>query len=492
MKSFLIFKTKKMSLKLSSTIAILTLISCANACKLFQGTRGWPLTYANTPDPQGLSKGTFYFEVDLPVTYNSRNPKSANPVYKFRPDIGLDQIYHGIQRPDLQPNPQDWGINCTGSDETNCAVTDPEASNFQSYYGYQFYWMPGTTHFSFDNEKPDVSKKPLPIQLINNPIDKSKWQFMNTGLWGLSPKSPFWTYIFDQYLPLKNNLGMNFYLNTDNSNYWYELYDGDYKDVYRGSELRISENIEDLLDFKETVQFAEAPDNGFWGIKGVKMWISSNMTEPIHQGDACISTTSPNYFISDKFVDLQNLVLNEICGSESCGKNDNILNAPNIIIEFETDQGTQKLTVTAEEYIYLSKGGQLTPSFDDMSTYQKDSCAINASFGFGRMFLFNRLVVMKMVTDAERTKMTPYVGVFDYSSRPSLAKPADVENMVWASFGLLLAVTIYVMVLRSGGSTDTKTVVKGQVSKVETEAPGDDDEEEKLDLAKDDQGGMMA
>lgn len=475
-----------MNSKLASTIALLALISCSNACKLFKGTRAYPLAYANTKDPQGLSKGTFYFDLEFPITYNSKEEGAKNPNYKFRPDIGVSQVFHGIKSAETG---EDWGITCSGDAETNCEVTNKEAKNYQSYYGYQFYWMPGTTQFSLDGDKPDVSKPGMDIALINSPTNGTKWQFHETGILGLSPKSPFWPYLFNQYLPLENSLAMSYHLNTDDSNYWYELYDGDYSNVYHGSVLKISEKPEDLLDFEEELEWAESPDNGFWGIKDAKLWISSNMTAPIHEGDACISSTSPNYFISDKFNDLQILISNIVCGSDECGQNDNYLTAPEIYLTYKTDKGTKKLTITPQDYIYRAKGGNVVPSFDDMSAYQKDSCPINATFGLGRMFLFKRLVVLKLLTDKDRSKITPYVGVYDYSTRPSLAKQADVQNLVWTSVGALIAITIFVFILRAGGNSEAITVKQTHEN---AKNKNDDEEEEKFDLGDDDDDGIGA
>lgn len=471
-----------MNLKLSTLITILALFGVSNGCKLFRGTRTFPLTYVNNPDPQGFSQGTFNFITQIPITYNSRNKESQNPNYKFRPDIGLNYVAHAAQTESVN-----WGIDCSGDDRTNCAVTDPTASNYQSYYGYQFYWMPGTTQFTFEGQPPDVKNTPMDIRLINNPSNSSKWQYANTGLLGLSPTSAFWNYVFEQYLPMNDTLGLSYYLTTDTSNYWYELYSGEYDGIFRGSTLRISENIQELLDFDQELEFAESPDNGFWGIKDAKIWISSNMSQPLHEGDACISSTSPNYFISDKFDDIQKMVLKEVCGDTECGPNENILNGPNIYITFNTDKGMKNLTVTPEEYIYYAKSGDIVPSFDDMSAFQKDSCPINSSFGFGRMFMFNRLLIMKLKTDAERTKITPYVGVFDYSTRPSLAKPADVDALVWSGIGTIAFITAVVMFLRSGSSSTV--VVKAQKDKTEVKGD-DDDEEEKLDL-EEDQGEQL-
>lgn len=468
-------------MKSNLTIAILLFLiaSTTLSVKLFRGTKQYPMTYAHTQDPQGSTNGTFNLQIQLPLTYDSNSGDS--PLYKLRPDLGVHAVFHGVNPPD------EWGINCSGDESTNCNIEDPEAQNYQSYYGWQFYWMPGKTYFTLEGSQPDMEKDAMDISLINHPTEKVAWQFEDTGLLGLSPQSPFWTYLFNQYLPMNDTLAFSFYLNTDDSNYWYQLFSGEYEGVFNGSSFKLAESPEELLDYEaedETISWAEGLDSGYWGIKDAKIWISSNMTAPLHDGDACISSTSPHLFISDQFDDIQKLVSVSMCGDDICGSEAAVNLAPEFYITFTDTNGTlQNVTIRHSDYLYADVNGTLVPSFDDMSAYQKDSCPIDSRFGLGRMFLFKRLLLFKLQDDPERTTTKTYVSINYYSERPSLAKLADVWSLVLSSFITIVLITAFIMYLRMGSNPDKPVVAEGYRSTFKTR----DDEEHELDLAGEDE-----
>ena len=454
--------------KILLTLLIVSVLQ-VTAVKLFDGTKTFPLKFVTigaVDNEYELEKKEenkrFHFQMELAVTTDTSSKPYPNPKYKFTPDTAVSDVLQGLK------TANDWGMQCAGEEETNCSVEDPENTQEGEIHGHSFTYVEGSTQFSLGPRKPEFDSPAMPIKLLTAP-EKEDWEYGEAGVLGLSPKSSFWTYLWEQYLPVKDSFGFSFNLKTAKTNHWYQLFEGregHTEGVFKGSELKISEVPGDLRDWDEPLNWVEGLES-HWGIKHAKLYISSNTTVPVHLGQACITSSAKATILSNQAEKLRKEVFNQNCGYDDCGAYTKTTKAPEFYLTFEDREGRHhNLTIGTTEYIYKKEHGGLAASIEDISEHSGKACPEGASFGLGRMFLFSKLLVMKLERNG-----TNSIHFGNYSERPNLAEAENVGNMVKVSLGLILFTLIYLTYLRSSG--DSGTIV----NKIIQSAPKQDEAE---------------
>ncbi len=254
---------------------------------------------------------------------------------------------------------------------------------------------------------------------------------------------------------MDDNIVFSFFYDSNPKGYWYEVFEGD-DDAFEGSELRIAENPESIMEYKEDLTWTKATQGDFWGIANAKLW-SSNKATPLHEGEACISNTARSTILSNNASYLRDRISLELCGEYTCSSGSIIDDAPELTLTFNDTNGNEhRYTIDPREYMYDDAAKVRHPSIEDITPLHGTACSPTATFGFGRMYLFNRLVMMNINRDGNRS-----IGIFNYSSRPSMAHADNVKALVWIGWLAILGTFGWIMYMRSFADPDKKTVAKG-------------------------------
>jgi hypothetical protein len=431
--------------------------------KPYPGTQNFPLTF-EIKEPPASHKGEDsekYLSTMFPFTTETTS-------YKFRPHLGQRTVLHGNKaytNPDFPKIKLDWGVDC--KKENNCEY-DLKSADLYYYDGNTWNITDSTTQFSlFKGEKPDLTAKPLDSKLVFKPTTGDNWLFDNAGILGLAPTSSLWEYLFGQYKFKNDEINFAFWMNTDKKNTYTELFEESDINIYGGSQIKFSDDATKLLEAKDDeLNFVDGLDSplgkNYWGIKGVSVHMSDNMDKPLHENvEACISSMGVETLISSHFGLAGERVMKQVCGNpKGCDASNDLSYAPDIYITYkDTNQKLVNITVTAQDYMYYNSNGKdIAASIGDMSDYEVVDCRGGAQFGLGKMFLFKRLVIMKMLKDKDGN-MKSQVSINKYKTRPSLVHNKNVTVVVVFGVGATVLILLVIFVIRSKG--DPNRVVGG-------------------------------
>jgi hypothetical protein len=402
------------------------------------------LTWTNIQDPTNATNGFFRFMTQAPITYDPNNNATT---YSFTPSTGWNLLQHGVKL----NGSTDWGVVCDKS--TNCNI--PDISDLDDVYflaGSAWYKVAqADTQFSLDGNPPKGSVKASLSVMPNKSMNS---RLGNAGIWGLGPVSPLWSYLFNEYdFPKDKEIGFTYWLNTSNANDFIDLYEPDKVNVWNGSQVRVSSNVSSLFEVhQDNFQwFTANQKDQYWGIEGVTVKLSNNKSYTWHTGKACISADADEYFISTKFGDLNTAIMQSICNADQCDGASSLLDAADLEISFTTVSGeTKKLVIPATQLAYVDKYDNVQTSIGDMSAYSGWTCADDAEFGFGRMFMYYNQVVMNL--NYQQSGSVRKIGVNNYLERPSLAHVMKLHALVWVGLFTVFFFFACMVFLRSKGS----------------------------------------
>ena len=356
-----------------------------------------------------------------------------------------------------------------------------------------------------------LGSKPLQntkLSITENCKDSPQWRLAETGVLGLGPQSPLYSSI-RQSLSLEpaTPLYTTFYLNTSQEHHWYEVFrGGSPSSIYSGSELRISPDLESILDnpksgpkgiwLKNTApqgkhekkrhSEAKRMRNGHinyhrnrtwtekWRIENVEIW-SSKTQKTIFNGSACFSLYSNSTFLVRNPTLFNIISKMSVCGSQNCGGDSLILNGATYTLKMKDHTGKPvTVEISPREYLYHLKNGSVEVSVAQLDDFEEAGCDPDAEIGFGRMFFFFHQVVFKVGEGEEKGQ----IGLFDYTVRPALAKEGKgVNQLIAFGFGLLILVFLILITKRagavfytSGGSYGDYVDAKGGKGKVKGES----------------------
>lgn len=270
---------------------------------------------------------------------------------------------------------------------------------------------------------------------------------------------------------------MSLYLdNTNHGDYWYELFDGNKNGLYGGSDLKLSPDYKDLIDKEkkkeeEEVTWIQNSSQDFWQLDNVKVFFSDNMHTPIHQGSACISMDSPHLLLSKKSKELRTKITKRIEEKTKPGTQPSISNAPKLVIKLATTNGEEKeITISQKDYLYYQRDLNISISIGSGDDLTPRQCSNESEFGFGRMFLFKKLLIFKLKFIQSNGVVESQVGVSDYNQRPKLKDPSNENGgfefdktiliySIASAFLLIISCTFIIRCFR-GGRKDRNSVDK--------------------------------
>ena len=422
----------------------------------------YPLTFEIKKPPSWATDNDSqkYFSLQMKFT-------TEDSAYKFRPHLGQSQIIHGNQaytNPDQPDIKVEWGVKCI---QQNSCSYDLKSSDNYYYDGNTWNVTNTLTQFSLTTDKADLSKAPMPALLVFNPMKSADWLFDNTGILGLSPTSPFWTYLFSQYKMNNDEIGLNFWLSANKQEKLSDLFEESRQGLYEGSKFKLSDSPEKFLEVQDdTLNFVDSMtgkrSKDYWGISKVSVHLKDDMDKPVHTDvEACISSMAVETVISANFGLMTERVMKLICGNpKGCSSSKNLSYAPEMYITFlDNSQKLVNITLSAEDYMYYDSNGGISASFGDASAYEAVDCPPGLQLGFGRMFLFKKLVTMKIKKNKDGN-LIPQIAINNYKTRPVLANK-NVNSIVIFGGAFLVFIVLLVVFMRSKGNSADKTIVSG-------------------------------
>ena len=423
-----------------------------------------------------------YPATQMPLTHNQNNPGNER-YYLMSVMINYESLAFGLAELD------GWGVEGCSSKApapplTSC-VYQPASRNPNGldWNHQKFLTFDTLTYFPLYPGHEITTSQGRGAKALGVDVPVNKFMYNEAGVLGLSPQSTFWDYVKAQGVVTGDFVYTSLWLTTNDTFWWYDLFGDKSENVFSNSELRISDDLNKVVDLVREDEVFIPSTAKQWGVQNVEVFSTENETKPIYTGELCFTsnaqatvlTTTPNHFI--------NRTLYETCRSDRCGQDSFILNGPSLMVKFkdENNQTIKTVQVTPNQYIYQNASDEVLISVEDIRNYQGGAgCSPNAQFGFGRMFMFfNQLVLKKDLSGDEDNQ----IAIFDYAYRPSLAKQANVGSLVAAglifTFGILICIQTlrWKGIMEAKGKIDVFATGSSQASPVKNRFLIDDDED---------------
>ena len=408
------------------------------------------------------------------MTYDQINPSHLPPVY-MATMLNFDQVAISIEELD------GWGVKGCGKNTpapqtTSCSYfpnsknpygLDWSGKKFSTYDATTYFPLYKGHHVNIQKEK---SAKVLGLDVVVN-----KFLYNEAGILGLAPNSTFWDYIARQGVVDGKDVYSTLWLTTKDTFTWEDLFGNEKAHVFNGSELRLSDDINKVVDQERSDEVFIESTEGFWGASNIEVISSANESKTLYKGEACFTSNAHATILTQYPQHFRNQTYFDVCREAECGPDTYILNGPTLIVHFKDDNDKIIKTVEIQpnQYIYQQENKIVNVSVENIGEYQDNAgCSDKAQFGFGRMFMFfNQLVLKSDLSGAQDNKFA----IFDYSYRPSLAKEADVGSLVASGLIFTIAIFICISTLRAKGIREAegnKDIFARGSSQVSPKKPG--------------------
>ena len=301
--------------------------------------------------------------------------------------------------------------------------------------------------------------------LISSPT--TNWALGEAGIFGLSPSldtatSNLFTYLKNAYKWENDTIYATFYLTTSRDSTWIDTFTGTKKTAYQGSQLRISDNLKDILDDPMAIvpntsssgHWFENTGKNRWSLGGARLiYNDSGVEKELIQSESspsknsiCLNLNSNSTFIAKTPSDFKTKTNDVTCRGAVCGPGSFLLNGPDLVIQLADIEGKQvNLTLLPQNYQFQSPDTSIEVSVDDFKNFTYNGCnPENDLFGLGRMFFFNYQVVFMLNKNG-----TSKIGIFKYKARPSLTQYANVTSLVIAGVSFVCFLYVYIMAVKA-------------------------------------------
>lgn len=346
----------------------------------------------------------------------------------------LDLGYDRVLVPDKSRGGS-FGIACTA--DNNCQKVGGQY-DCPAYSGVTPQCVDATSFFRFNQ----MSLKDKNVNLLSFQLTQSTsgWSDIlgSNGVFGLSPKSSFWSFVNTAYNKPKNQDYLDFSLHYEvkDPHDTFNLDKLDFKDSQLIANGRYSTTDQVFVDADLTVYPSQ--------------WVFPKVTARFSKTDmdrkdvpACIDNTVHQFFlVPDADYDgITQGIYNQLCKKkEGCKRADsNAANVDNIVVTFASDSKTQDITLTARDFIFYDSNDNAIIGISKLS----DSTACGGlakGIGLARLFF-----VHAELTIRTKSSTSFQIGI----SKINLPTAAFYVIILVVLVSLILSVLLAIFLVRS-------------------------------------------